>query len=245
MADGAVHIPNISPFEALTIDIDDLLLEARNWCDGEAATTQAQVDEIARLKDELADRAKLLEAERVTEKKPLDDQIAAIQDRFNVWLAPLKNKKPGKIPVALDALDAAKRPFLLAEEAKLEAKRAAARAEAQRLADEAAAKARAAAAHDLTAREEAEAKVAEAEAAARAAKAADAERAHAHGSGRAQGLRSRTVAQITDLNAAVRFYWTDDATPFRELVQRLADADARANRRAADGKGVTFREERY
>lgn len=241
---AAAPIPNITPFEAIAIDIEDLLLECRNWCDGEAATTQAQVDEIARLKDELADRAKLLEAERVAEKRPLDDQIAAIQSRFNTYLAPLKNKGvKGKIPVAMDALDAAKRPFLLAEESRLEAARAAARAEARRLADEAAAAARAVDAGNLTARDEAAAKVAEAEAAAKVAKAADNERAHAHGSGKAQGLRTRVVAEITDLNAAVRFYWADNRTEFEALVQRLADADARSSRRAATG--VTFREERY
>lgn len=236
-------IPNITPFEALTIDIEDLLLECRNWCDGEAATTQAQVDEIARLKDELNDRAKLLEAERVAKKKPLDEKIDAIQTRFNLWLAPLKNKKPGKIPIALDALDAAKRPFLISLEKELEEKREAARKEAQRLADEAAAATQAAAANDLNAREEADAKLAEAEEAAALAKAADREKAHAHGSGRAQGLRTRMVAEVTDLNAAVRFYWGENREAFAEVVQRLADTDARQNRRAVDG--VTFREERY
>lgn len=238
-------IPNITPFEALAIDIDDLLLECRNWCDGEAATTQAQVDEIARLKDELADRAKLLEAERVAEKKPLDEQIEAIQTKFNVYLAPLKNKKPGKVPTALDALDAAKRPFLLAREAEIRAAAEKARAEAEAKALEAQKAAQEAAANDLDARDDAEAKLAEAEAAAAAAKAAEKERAHAHGSGRAQGLRTRTVAEITDWTAAIRFYWTEDPAPFRELVQKLADTDARQNRKAAEGKGVAFREERY
>lgn len=242
MSAEPVSIPNMTPFESLSIDVDDLLLECRNWCDGEAATTQAQVDEIAHLADELTDRAKLLEAERVKEKKPLDDQLEAIQTRFNTYIAPLKNKKPGKIPVALDALAAAKRPFLLAREKEIEEARDAARKEAQRLADEAAAAAKAAAANDLNARDDAEEKLAQAEAAAALAKAAEKERAHAHGSGRAQGLRTRVVAEITDLNAAARFYWTDDATPFRELVQRLADQDARSGRRAA--AGVTFREER-
>lgn len=245
MSAEPIHLANISPFEALTIDVDDLLLEARNWCDGDEATTQAQVDEIARLIDELNDRAKLLDAERVSEKKPLDDQIDAIQARYNAYIAPLKNKGvKGKIPLAVDALNHAKRPFLIALEKALEEKRDAARKEAQRLADEAAKAAQAAAANDLGAREDAEAKIADAEAAALAAKAADKEKAHAYGSGRAQGLRTRVVAEITDLNAAVRFYWTDNAEPFRELVQRLADQDARTNRRAADGKGVSFREER-
>jgi phage host-nuclease inhibitor protein Gam len=243
MSAEPVHIPNITPFEALTIDVEDLLLEARNWCDGDAATTQAQVDEIARLKDELNDRAKLLEAERVTEKKPLDDQIAAIQDRFNVWIAPLKNKKPGKIPMALDALDAAKRPFLLAREAEIRAAADKARAEAEAKAREAAEAARAAAASDLQAREDAEAMFAEAEAAARAAKAAEAEKAHAHGLGRAQGLRTRVVAEITDPAAAIRYYYGSEPEAFTALVQQLADRDARANRKLATG--VTFRDERY
>lgn len=244
MSAEPIHLTNEpNPFDALRIDIDDLLLEAKNWCDGEAATTQEQVDEIARLIDDLNDRAKLLDAERVAEKKPLDDQIDEIQTRYNVYLAPLKNKKPGKVPTALDALNAAKRPFLLAKEAELAAKREAARKEAEEKALEAQKAAQAAAASDLGAREDADAKVAEAEAAAAVAKAAEKEKAHAYGGGRAQGLRSRTVAEITDLYAAVRFYWTEDATPFRELVQRLADQDARSNRRVA--VGVTFREERY
>lgn len=243
MADGAVHIPNMTPFEALSIDVDDLLTEAKNWADGTAAETQEQVDEIARLIDELNDRAKLLDAERVKEKKPLDEQIDAIQTRFNVYIAPIKNKTPGKIPVAIDALNAAKRPFLIALEKALEEKREAARKEAQRLADEAAKAAQEAAANDLGAREDAEAKVAEAEAAASAAKAADKERAHAHGSGRAQGLRTRVVAEVTDMPAAVAFYWKDRRSDFVALIERLAAEDARVNRRIADG--VTFREERY
>ncbi len=245
MSAEPIHIPNMTPFEALSIDVDDLLLEARNWCDGEEATTQEQVDEIARLIDELNDRAKLLDAERVTEKKPLDDQIDAIQTRYNLYIAPLKNKKPGKIPTALDALNAAKRPFLIALEKALEAEREAARAEAQRLADEAAKAAREAAANDLSAREEAEAKLEEAEAAAIVAKATEKTKAHAHGSGRAQGLRTRVIAEITDMQAAIRFYWGENPEAFRELTQSLADYDARTNRRAAAEHGITFREERY
>lgn len=244
MSAEPIHLANEpSPFDALRIDIDDLLLEAKNWCDGESAKTQEQVDEIARLIDDLNDRGKLLEAERVAEKKPLDEQIAAIQDRYNVYLAPLKNKTPGKVPMALDALNAAKRPFLLAKEAELEAAREKARLEAEEKARVAREAAQAAAANDLAAREEAEAKIAEAEAAATAARVADRQKAHAHGGGRAQGLRTRVVAEITDLNAAVKHYWTEDPKPFRELAQRLADQDAKANRRVA--AGVTFREERY
>lgn len=246
MPAAPVAIPNITPFEALSMDIDDLLLEARNWADGDPAQTQEQVDTIARLIDDLNDRAKLLEAERVREKKPLDDQIKAIQDKFNVYLAPLSNKTvKGKVPLALDALNAAKRPFLLAREAEIQAAAAKAREEAEAKAREAAEAARAAAANDLDAREAADAKIEEAERAASEARAAEKEKAHAHGGGRAQGLRTRVVAEITDMAGAVRFYWATNRAAFEDLTQNLADTDARQNRRAAEGKGVTFREERY
>ena len=237
--------PIETPFDIIVESINDALIEAKNWADGTVAETQEQVDEIARLIDDLTGNAKALEAERVKEKKPLDDQIDAIQSRYNVYLAPLKNKAPGKVPTAIDALNAAKRPFLIKREQEIEAARV-------KAAEEAAAKAKAAAdalaaarASDLEAREVADQAIKEAEDAQKAAKIAANDKAHAHGGGRAQGLKSRTVATVTDLNAAVRHYWLENPEPFRALVQKLADEDARQNRRSAEGKGVTFREERY
>ena len=243
MSAEPVQLRNSTPFDIIVESIDDALLEARNWADGKAAETQEQVDEIARLIDDLNGNAKALEAERVAEKKPLDDAIEVIQGRYNVYLAPLKNKKPGKVPMAIDALNAAKRTYLLKVEAELEAKRQKAREEAEAAAKAAADAARAAQADDLEAREAAEALVQQAEAAQAEARQAEKERAHAHGGGRAQGLRTRTVAAITDLDAAVKFYWRTDKQAFVELVQKLADNDARSGRRAADG--IAFTDERY
>src|SRR3546814_8344065 len=40
------------------------------------------------------------------EKRPLDEQIAAIQARYNVYIAPLKNKQPGSVSKAVAALGA-------------------------------------------------------------------------------------------------------------------------------------------
>lgn len=237
--------PIETPFDIIVESINDALIEAKNWADGTVAETQEQVDEIARLIDDLTGNAKALEAERIKEKKPLDDQIDAIQSRYNVYLAPLKNKAPGKVPTAIDALNAAKRPFLIKREQEIEAARV-------KAAEEAAAKAKAAAdalaaarASDLESREVADQAIKEAEDAQKAAKIAANDKAHAHGGGRAQGLRSRTVATVTDLNAAVRHYWLENPEPFRVLVQKLADEDARQNRRGAEGKGIQFREERY
>lgn len=245
MSAQVIHLSNEppTPFDAHRINLDDLLVEARNWADGEPAVTQAQVDEIARLIDDLNAGAKAMEAERLVEKRPLDDQIQAIQDRYNVYLAPLKNKTPGKVPTAIDALNAAKRPFLLALEEALEAKRKQAREEAEAAAQAAAEAARQANAASLEEREAVDAKIKAAEDAQRAAKIADNAKAHAHGGGRAQGLRTRVLAEVTDLDAAVRHYWSENRPAFAELIQKLADDDARQNRRAA--KGVTFREERY
>ncbi len=249
MSAEPIHLSNNppveTPFDIIVESINDALIEAKNWADGTVAETQEQVDEIARLIDDLAGSAKALEAERVKEKKPLDDQIDAIQSRYNVYLAPLKNKAPGKVPTAIDALNAAKRPFLIKREQEIEAARV-------KAAEEAVAKARAAAealaaarASDLESREIADQAIRDAEDAQKVAKIAANDKAHAHGGGRAQGLRTRTVATITDLNAAVRHYWLENPKPFRALVQKLADDDARQNRRGAEGKGVTFREERY
>lgn len=241
----AIHLSNEpSPFDALRINLDDLLIEARNWCDGEPAKTQEQVDAIAKLIDDLNAGAKAMEAERVAEKKPLDDMIQAIQDRFNVYLAPLKNKTPGKVPTAIDALNAAKRPFLLALEAELEEARQKDKQEAEAAAQAAAEALQAANPADLSQIEDAETKAQAADFALSLAKQADKAKAHAHGGGRAQGLRTRVVAEITDLRQAVTFYWLENPEPFRLLAQKLADDDARQNRRAAEGKGVTFREER-
>jgi len=239
----SIHLSNEpSPFDALRINLDDLLIEARNWCDGEPATTQEQVDAIAKLDGDLNEAAKALEAWRVEQKKPLDEQIQVIQDKANIYLAPLKNKTPGKVPVARDALAAVKRPFLQAEEDRLETIRHKAREDAEAAAEAAVLAARQANAASLEEREQAEALAQAAEQAQAVARQADKAKAHAHGGGRAQGLRTRFVAEITDLKAAVSFYWMENPDPFRALAQKLADDDARQNRRVANG--VTFREER-
>lgn len=244
MSAEPIHLQNSTPFDIITESINDALIEAKNWADGNAAQTQEQVDEIARLIDDLNANAKALEAERVAEKKPLDDKIQAIQDRYNVYLAPLKNRTPGKVPTAIDALNAAKRPFLIKREQEIEAARQKAAEEAAAKAMEAAEAIAAANAADLSAREAVEEKIKAAEVAQRDLKSAANDRAHAFGGGRAQGLRTRTIATVTDLNAAVRHYWTENPQPFAALVQKLADDDARQNRRGAEGKGVSFREER-
>lgn len=232
MADGAVQIPNARPFDLIVESLEDIMVEARNYADGQAVESQAQADDVSRIIESLNKHAKALDEARVEEKRPLDDQINAIQARYGVWVADKKNKNPGKVWKAIDALKAALQPFL----AKLDAEKR----EAERVAREAADKAardaaeamRAAAASNMAAREEAEAKVADAEAAERAAKAAASDKAHATGGTRAMGLRSVWKATVTDAHAAAGHYWRTNPEAFAAVLQKLADDDVRSGKRS-------------
>lgn len=239
----AHHIPNATPFDLITDNLSDLIEEARNWADGEPVSTQAQADDVSRLIEELNKNAKALDEARVEEKKPLDDQIKAIQDRFNLWIADRKNKKPGKVWLAVDALKAALQPFLL-EQGRIKRE---AEEKLRREAEEAAAKAqealRQAEASDLAAREAADALMEQAEAAQAEAKAASKDKAHAVGGSRAMGLRTRWVARVTDYRLAARHYWARDPDAFNAVIEKLAADDAREGRRS-EVPGVEFVEER-
>jgi hypothetical protein len=233
-----IQLRNSTPFDLIVESIEDLIGEARNYADGSPVETQGQADDVSRIIDGLNLNAKALDAERVVEKAPLDKQIAAIQDRYNIWIADRKNKTPGKVFKAVDALKASLQPYL----AKLDAEKR----EAERVAREAVDKAardaaeamRAAAANDLQAREEAEALIADAEAAQKLAKAAAGDKAHATGGSRAMGLRSVWKATLTDSHAAAAHYWRTNPDAFTSLLQKLADDDVRAGKRSVPGFDV-------
>jgi len=244
MSAEPVHIPNATPFDLIEESANDLLTEARNWADGVPVETQAQADDVSRLIDELRKVAKAADDARKDEVKPFDEAKAKVQAKYAPLFADPKTKTPGRVFTAIDALKAALTPYLRKlDEAKREAERTA-REEAEAKMREAQEAARAAAASDLAAREDAEAKIAEAKAAEAAVAAAARDKAHASGGERAMGLRTRHVGTITDLNAAAAFYWRQDAAPFRDLVQRLVDADVRAGRRGDAIPGVAIVEER-
>jgi hypothetical protein len=220
-----------NPFEAIVTHLSDLLIEARNWADSSKVTTQEQADTVGRLVSDLRAGMDVAEELRVTEKTPLDEQIKAIQDRFNVWLAPLKNKVPGKVPLAIDALLATVKPFLDAERKRLQdiadaaakeaADKAAAAAEAMRQAD----------ISDLGAREAAEELVIEAQVATRGATSAAADKPRMHGGDRARGLTATFTARLDDPRATLLHYWggKDGPGPGRDAMlaclQSLAQAD--------------------
>lgn len=244
MSADPVHIPNATPFDLIEESANDLLTEARNWADGQSVETQGQADEVSRLIDELRKIARAADDARKDEVKPYDEAKAAVQAKYAPLFADPKTKKPGRVFAAIDALKATLTPFLRKlDEEKREAERKA-REEAEAKMREAQEAVRAAAASDLAAKEEAEAKIAEAEAAEAAARAAAKDKAHATGGERAIGLRTRHVGTITDLNAAVKHYWSTHRGEFEDLVQRLVDADVRAGRRGDMIPGVAIVEER-
>lgn len=233
------HIPNATPFDLIAEHLEGLIDEARNFADGEPVANQGQADAVSALIESLRIAAKDADAERVRENKPHDDAKAAVQAKYAPLIADPKNKSPGKVWKAIDALKACLQPYL----AKLDAEKR----EAERVAREAADKAakdaadamRAAAANDLQAREEAEALIADAEAAQKVAKAAAGDKAHASGGSRAMGLRSVWKAELKDAQIAAGFFWKRDPSVFNAFLQKLADEDVRSGKRSIPGFDVT------
>lgn len=234
--------PPERPWNAIKAHADDLLMEARNWCDGAAVESQAQADEVSRLLDDMRKAAQAAETARKEEAKPFDDGKAEVQERYGALIADTKGKR-GALVLAIDALKAALRPFLERLEAeKRQAEETARQAaeEARRIASEAAIQA--AAGSDLAAREDAERLVREAKQAEAAATRAANDKASAKGGARATTLRTYWVADLTDLDAAVRHYWSANREAFVTMVKTLAAADVAAGKRQI--AGFTVREDR-
>jgi hypothetical protein len=234
-----IHLTNATPFDLIADHLEDLIAEARNFADGEPVSNQGQADAVSALIENLRIAAKDADAERVRENKPHDDAKAAVQAKYAPLIADPKNKNPGKVWKAIDALKACLQPYL----AKLDAEKR----EAERIAREAADKAakdaadamRAAPANDLQAREQAEALIADAEAAQKVAKAAAGDKAHATGGSRAMGLRSVWKAELKDAQIAAGFFWKRDPSVFNAFLQKLADEDVRSGKRSIPGFDVT------
>ncbi|MBY5553746.1 hypothetical protein J0664_05955 [Rhizobium leguminosarum] len=220
--------PEQTPFDAVKQEIDDLFEEAKHWADGEAITSQEIHDQIEKLRDGIHEAGKRADALRVEEKKPLDDQVKAIQDRYNVYIQP----KRGKVDLAKSTLDTLLTPWRTAKAAAAaqEAARiAAAAAEAKRLADEAIR----ASAGNLAAREEAEAALADAKRLEKTAKRAD--KAATVGT----GLRTIWKAELVDEEAAMDWLWARAKEEVLAVAQRNADEAVRGGVRQVPGFRVT------
>jgi hypothetical protein len=224
-------IRNMTPFDEVAQEIDELFAEAKNWCDGEPLKTAQQHDEVTALYDALHAAGKKADTLREAEKAPLDEQVKAIQAKFHPLIGDTKAGK-GKVVLgkaSLNTLLAAYRE----EQARIKreaAEKARREAEEERRKAEEAIRA---SAGNLEERERAEEQLALAHEAqvfaARQEKRADT----------GNGLRTVPVVALTNLYDALRHYYQANPAPFEALVIELARADARAGKRTIPGFTVT------
>jgi hypothetical protein len=238
-------------WDAIQAHMDDLLAEARNWADGEAIASQGIADDIGRLRQQLQDAAKLADEARVAEKKPLDDEIQKIQDRYNLYIAPLKNRQPGSVSKAVAALGSLLTVWLNKLEAeKQERERAAREAHEKAQADAIESRRAAIGTGDLNAIDAADDLLDAAEQAGKELRAVESEKVQAKGEHRAIGLRSRWIAKLRDGEGgkALTHYAKTQPDRVKAFLQVLADEDVKAGVRPVNGEspipGVEIIEER-
>lgn len=219
---------NAPPEVVVFGEIDAYYDEAKNWAsDGFTVENQEQADQIDMLDKALLKIGQEADALRIEEKRPLDEQIDAIQSKFNPYI----QKGKGKVDIARSSLKALLTAWRVEQErVKRETVEKARReAEAERIAAQGAMRK---SSGDLEAREQAEQLLESAKAAEKIAKKAD--KAATTG----LGLRTSWVPKLTDLNAAVKHYWGEDRGSFEELVQQLAAQDVRRGVRTIPGFAV-------
>lgn len=228
-------------WDAVKVHMDDLLDEARNWADGAAILNQTQADEVGKLRQLLQDSAKLADDARVVEKAPLDKQIADIQDRYNVYIAPMKNKAPGSVSKSVAALGNMLSVWLNKLEADKRERERIAREEAEALAAKAiAARKELESATDLAASDEAADLLDQAEEAAKALRTIEREKVQAKGEFRAIGLRSKWSAVLRpgEGGLALKHYSQRHPERVKAFLQMLADEDVAAGVRSIPGFDV-------
>ncbi|WP_299327581.1 hypothetical protein [Parasphingopyxis sp.] len=222
------------PIDGFKTHIEDLLVEAQNFLDGSGVNSEAEADGVSRIIDELRTAKKDADAQRRAEKKPHDDAGKAVQAKWK----PILERADMAVKVAKDAMA----PWLKKLEAERLERERLAREEAERKAEEARKAHQAAQTDGLAARAEAEAKIKEAEEAEKAAAKIEREKTHAKGGARAIGLRTHWTATIVNRRDALNHYVRTNPDAFVELIQKLADADARAKKH--DVPGVQFTDEK-
>lgn len=222
-----------APAEAAVLfaeEVDDLLLEARNYLDGAPIANEDQANAVSSLLNRLRRIAKDADAQRKVEAKPFDDGKAAVQA---LW-KPILDKTELAATTAKEALA----PWLRQLEEKQRAEAEFARAEAERLA-RVAADAYAASSGNFQARDDAERLIKAAGAAEKHAAHTSRQKAHAKGGERAVGLRSVWTATLTDSCAALRHYRERQPTALKTWLAEQAEQDVRAGARSIPGFEVT------
>lgn len=211
-------------------EVEDLLLEARNWLDGEPITNEQQAEAVSSLLNRLRRVSKDADDARKAEKKPHDDAAKAVQAK---WV-PIIDKATLAATTAKQALA----PYLQAIEEQQRKEAEAARLEADRLA-EIARTAHQQASGNLEANEDAERLLKAAAAAEKDAAKAAKQKANVKGGERATGLRSVWSPTLTDPCAALRHYRERQPDELKQWLQEQAERDVRAGARSIPGFEVT------
>lgn len=218
------------PIVAHRANIEGLYEEAKNWADGKVIETQAQAGEVERLLDMIDEAFAAAEASRAAAKKPLDDEIAKIQDAYN----PLIGKT-----TKITGLTVKAKTALLAVQTvwknKLQVERDAEADRLQKIADDAAEAARKAAATvdrtDLAAAEQAEAVIQHAALASRQATQA--------ASNTVKGMRTVWNTVIADKKQATLSMLGRHPEECLAFFLQLAERDVREGKREIAGFTIT------
>ncbi|HVY51878.1 MAG TPA: hypothetical protein VHA07_10010 [Devosia sp.] len=228
---GANNPPEPIEFERLSVEANERIDVANRWLTERPEITDAEMaDRAAGFEAQLRGTTKALDDARRAEKKPLEDQLKAIDARYR----PLTDL----LAKAKDMIVARRNAWLRAEEVRLAREKAAAEAEARRRREEAAAAqrraeeaARQAGADALRAQQAAEDAARRAAAAEQvAAKAPEKAVIKGDYTARAVGLRSNWTAVVTDEAAALRSYGKHPVVrkAALEAALKLAIAEAKA-----------------
>lgn len=207
---------NPSAYDAMELHVSDLFALVSDTTAGAEVTTDEQDVALDALMDEMRTARKDADKERAAEKKPHDDAAKEVQARW----------KP-----LLDRCDAGvaeiKKLLTPYREAKQRAKDEAAR-QAREEAEQRQREAQEALRSSDTLSDRVEAEERLKQAAKLTAVANKIDRS-------ATGLRTHWEAEVVDRRAALNFYLKRNPDDFANLIQELADCDARTNRPAVPG----------
>lgn len=227
-------------WDAVKLHLDDLLDLVRGVTGIEIAD-QANADQVGKLLRDLQDGAKIADQARVAEKAPLDEAAKEIQDRYNEYIAPLKNKTPGLVSKAEAALKNQIGAWLKKlDDARVErekvAKEAADKAAAEALAAHQAAKT----SDDLDQIDAAEDLMAAAEAASIELRQIEKSKAQVKGDFRAIGLRSiwKPVRIEGEGGKALSHYAKTQPARVIAFIEQLAAEDVKAGIRSIPGFNI-------
>jgi hypothetical protein len=207
-------------------ELDDLLLEARNYLDGEPIANEEQAEAVSSLLNRLRRVGNDADDARKAEKKPHDDAAKAVQAKWK----PILDKADLAASTAKQALAL----WLQKVEEKQRHEAELARQEAERLA-RIAAETHAQAAGNFEAAEDAERLIKAAAQAERFAAKAEKAKPLATGGERAIGLIDRYTPELTDPVAALHHYRATQPNELKAWLLDQARKDVRAGSRSIPG----------